>query len=356
MAGPVNIPSHSVQALVNAGAISLTILSGTAITAADEIDLTSMGVNPSDNATDVRVVFSFTAGPDDEILLPDNNSVDGNAIQVSVFNQQFKCTDQMNNRSRKVLDKAQKSDGKCVTEGVKAGGANETACVDDPNDDKTEKAEDKLIEKFGEFCATNVPPWGVNPGKCCDGGVNDGNVCLTDLACSGGACVRGACISAAAERAANATTHDLFGASVNVTDGGDIGKCQKKVTQRAGKLLVERWATFRKCKKDNFDSITSDAGLIATCLGPPQPDAKGKIAKRVTKLSDEVTKCIEKGVSPIGPSFPGACGAATDMAFASCVSQRVSCRFCEGINVADDINPPLNCDLFDNGAADASCP
>ncbi len=356
MAAAVNIPSHSVQALINAGALALTTVSGTAIVAADEIDLMAMGVNPSDNATDVRVVFSFTAGPDDEILLPDNNGVDGNAIQVSVFNQQFKCVDKMNTYSRKVVDKAQKSDAKCVTAGVKADGADETLCVDDPNEAKTEKAEDKLLEKFDEFCAANVPPWGVNAERCCDGGANDGAVCLTDLGCPGGACVRGACISAAAEQAANTTTHDVFGAAVNVTDGDAIGNCQKKVTQKVGKLLVERWKIFRKCKKDNFDSISSSADLVTSCLGPPQPDPNLKVAKRVTKLTDEVAKCVTSGVTPVGASFPGKCSGAADLAFASCVSERVSCRFCEGINAADGINPPLNCDLFDDGAADASCP
>jgi len=201
-----------------------------------------------------------------------------------------------------------------------------------------------------------MPPWGVNPEKCCEGGANDGDACLIDAGCPGGACVRGACISGAAERAANDTAHDLFGTMVDVTDGHDIGKCQKRVAQRVGKLLVERWGVFRKCKKSNFDLISSSADLVANCLGPPQPDVKGKIAKRVTKLSSEVAKCVSKGVTPVGASFPGDCTGAADPAFASCVSQRVSCRFCLGINIAEGISPPLNCDLFDNGTADESCP
>jgi hypothetical protein len=356
MGQPINIPAHSVTAQISAGALTLATVAGTAITFVDDIDLMASGVNASDSATDLRVVFAFTAGPDDEILLPDNNSVDGDAIQVSVFNQAFKCVDQMNNSARKVLDKAQKSDANCVTDGVKNDGADQTLCVDQPNESKTEKAEAKLLSQFDEVCAVNAPPWGVNSGRCCENSSNDGAPCVVDAMCPAGTCVRGACISGAAEDAANLATHDLFGASVMVTDGGAIGKCQKKVIKRTGKLLVEHWRVFRKCKKDNFSAITDDATLITTCLGPPQPDSKGKIAKRRTKLNDDVVKCVEKGVAAVGAAFPGVCSGADNMTFGSCASERVACRFCQGINIADGINPPLNCDLFDDGVVDASCP
>ena len=355
LSGPVGIPSHSVQALVNLGGLSLAALDGPPLVAPSDIDLATSGVNAGDAATDLRVVFGFTAGPDDEILLPDNNGVDGNAIQVSVFNQQFKCVDKMNNMSRKVLDKAQKSDFKCVNGGVKAGGADVTACVDDPAEPKTEKAEAKLLEQFDSFCAPNLPPWGVNGHRCCEGGANDGGACLVDAGCPGGACVRGACISGAAERAANETTHGLFGGTVNAA-ADDVGKCQKGVINKSGKLLVERWKVFRKCKKDNFDAIFNDTDLVGTCLGPPQPDPKGKISNRVSKLSDEIEKCVDKGVSPVGPAFPGECTGAADGAIATCISQLASCRFCTAVNVADDIDPALDCDLFDDGAVNASCP
>jgi hypothetical protein len=355
MGQPINIPAHSVTASINAGAVTLATVAGTAITFVDEIDLMASGVNVGDSTTDLRFVFTFTAGPDDEILLPDNNSVDGDAIQVSVFNQAFQCVDKMNNLSRKVLDKAQKSDAKCVDFGVRFGGSDQTACVDAASEDKTVRAEAKLLEQFDAVCAASTPPWGVNAGECCENGPDDGMTCMVDPDCPGGSCVRGACISGAAERAANDATHDLFGPTVD-PGTGDVGKCQKKVIKRSGKLLAERWKVFRKCKKDNFTIINNDANLISTCLGPPQPDPRGSIFKRRTKLSDEVSKCVERGVNPVGPVFPGQCTGETNLNFATCVSERVSCRFCLAINVADDINPPLNCDQFDDGVANASCP
>jgi hypothetical protein len=166
----------------------------------------------------------------------------------------------MNNFSRKVLDKAQKSDAKCVASRVSMGGGDETACVDQSSEPKTEKAEAKLLSKFDELCAPNPPPWGVNAGKCCENGPNDGDSCMVDATCSAGTCVRGACISGARKTPRNQATHDLFGSTVVVTDGDATGKCQKGIIKRTGKLLVEHWRTFRKCKKDNFNSIMNDAG------------------------------------------------------------------------------------------------
>jgi hypothetical protein len=352
LAGPVDIPSHSVTASVNAGTVPLTTLTGAPLTMASSINLETSGANPSDSATDVRIVFTFTPGPDDEIRLPDNNGFDGKAIEVDVFNQSAKCVDQMNNRARRVGQLAGKNDSKCV----KKGTGDVTACVDDPAEPKTDKQEQKLIEKFADTCAP-VPAWGVNGSSCCEGGANDGAPCLNPTACTPGTCTAGACISAAAEAGAGAITHDLFGAAVNVSSDRDTAKCQAKVIQSAGKLYTGRWKAVRKCKKDNFLLIASDADLISVCLGPPQTDAKNFISSALGKLIGAVqSKCVGNGVSPVGGAFPGVCTAAADVDFAGCVDRRVACRFCQAINVADAIVPPLDCDLFDDGGSNASCP
>jgi hypothetical protein len=44
-----------------------------------------------------------------------------------------------------------------------------------------------------------------------------------------------------------------------------------------------------------------------------------------------------------------------DDAFDDCVGQRAACTFCRGVNRADAIVPPADCDLFDDGATNASC-
>jgi hypothetical protein len=176
------------------------------------------------------------------------------------------------------------------------------------------------------------------------------------LPCAGGGtCTDGLCISAAAEGGINELAHELFGATV--TAGADAEqKCQQIVLKFAGKLFTERWKILRLCKRDGFAGILDDADLVTSCLGPPQPDPKGKIGKRQEKLGVKIAKlCVGKGVTPVGGAFPGACAAVADDAFDECVGQRVACRFCRAINRADAIVPPADCDAFDDGTTNASC-
>jgi len=357
MGGAVNVTSHSVEARRYSGAILITTLAGTPSVAAENFSLSSSGADAGVDVTDMRVVYSFTLAPGDEIRLPDNNDTDGDAIQVSLFNQQKKCVDKMNILAHKLVNAAQKSDAKCVYTGLHAGGADATVCVDDTEELKTAKAETKFLDGYASFCADSLPPWGVNGDKCCEGGANDGASCLVDAGCPAGACLRGACASSAAELAANDLTHDLFGVSVVVTDGSSIGKCQHDIIKRAGKLIVERWKVFRNCKKDNFELILNDANLVTGCLGSPQPDPKSKISKLQTKLATGIDKqCIDRGVTPVGPAFPGECTGSSDGTIAACIGERASCRFCLAVNVADAISPAVDCDLFDDATPNLSCP
>lgn len=279
------------------------------------------------DAVSSHIVLSFDAGPGDGIFV---GTAEG--IIANVFNQADKCIDKMNNTARLIIRRGGKGDVKCVKKTAGAGGGSAAACIDNPAD--TFKAEAKLLYIFGLQCDP-VPAWGVNGGTC--------------------TAVPGDCISGAAAQAANQVTHDILGAAAVV--GIDaIGACQYKFVQSAAKVLDNRWRSLRKCKKDNIDSIADDASLVATCLGPPQPDPDGKIARSETKLDGIVSACIAGGVTPIGASFGGSCTGAADGAFAGCVEDRIRCRFCLAVNVADDIAPPLDCDLFDDGSANSSCP
>jgi hypothetical protein len=300
----------------------------------------------------MTLVLSFTAGPQDEFLVPTDDGFDGTSIQFEIFNQEQQCVDKMNNDARIVADRAWKADVKCV----RLGDASDvTACVDEPQESKTEKKVDKLVQHFAQFCDV-VPAWGVNGLACCDGGTSDGALCSVALPCAGGGvCAEGLCIGAAAEDGINGLAHELFGLTVGA--GADAQQtCQQTILKFAGKLFTERWKVFRLCKRDGFAGILDDPDLVTTCLGPPQPDPKGKIGKRQEKLALKVEKlCVGKGITPVGGSFPGACTAAADDAFADCIGQRVVCTFCRAINRADAIVPPADCDVFDDGEANASC-
>lgn len=352
LAGLVDVPSHSVQGRVNGGAVLIGEITGTPIAAATVVGLEASAVDAASQAPNTTLLLSFTAGPQDEFLVPTDDGFDGTSIQFEIFNQEQRCVDKMNNDARIVADRAAKADFKCVKTG---DSSDVTTCVDDPQETTTEKKVDKLVQHYAQFCDV-VPAWGVNRLSCCDGGTTDGAVCEIALPCAGGGtCTEGLCIAAAAEDGINELTHDLFGATVNALADAPQ-RCQQTVLKFATKLFTERWKTFRICKRDGFAGILDDPDLVATCLGPPQPDPKGKIATRLQKLGEKVQKlCVDKGVTPVGTVFPGACTAAADGVFDDCVGQRVACRFCRAINRADAIVPPADCDTFDDGAANASC-
>jgi len=353
LSGVVDVPSHSVAGRVNAGAVTLGTVTGAPIAMPDGVALESSAVDPVNGAADMTLLFSFTAGPQDEFLVPSDEGFDGTSIQFDVYNQEQRCVEKMNNDARVVSDQSTKSDFKCIKT---FESADATACVDDPAETKTQKKEDKLVNDFADLCSP-VPAWGVNRLACCDGGTTPGAPCGSALPCAGGgACTPGLCIAAAAEEGINVLAHDLFGASVAV-QAADQQKCQWTVMKFAGKLFAERWRVVRFCKRDSFAAILNDADLVTTCLGPPQPDPKDKITKRQTMLADKIQKlCIDKGVTPVGASFPGVCTAVADDTFDDCVAQRVACRFCRSLNRADAIAPPLDCDTFDDGVGNASCP
>jgi hypothetical protein len=241
-----------------------------------------------------------------------------------------RCVQRINNDARKVLDARAKANRRCLR--LYAGTSAE-ACIAAP-DAKTDAKKAKLASTFTSRCSASPPSFGL---------------------ASGGAVA----IAAAAQRAANDIVHDLLGGSAGVGTG-DEGRCQDKVVQRAGQLAVAHWRTFRACKSRGLSGFADATELAAACLGGPhgpQPDPQGTVSTRVAKLGLAVqSKCVAKGLSPLGAVFTGSCSAAADADFTDCVRHRIACRFCEAVQAADGLPAAaLDCDLFDNGAADASC-
>jgi len=311
------------------------------------------GVDPTADATTMRVTWSFNLGPSDRIRLPDPDATAEATMFINVFNSEDRCVFIMNKKAFKVAKLAGVDDANCVKAVAKTGG-DATTCVDDQNTTKTVKAEDKLLADFPDSCSP-PPAFGTNVGTCCEGGTNDAGTCAAAPDCPGGSCIAGACISGGAEVAANALTHDLFGATV--TAGPDFtGKCQFKVLQHLGLLHSEHWKSLFKCKKENIAGLTTEVDFVSTCFGPPQPDF-ANIPKRQANLAGKIqTLCLDKGVTSLGTVFPGACAGEADPDYATCLGQRAACRFCLGAVESDDVTAPLDCDVLDDGASNASCP
>ena len=101
MGGIVDIPSNSVAVAASNGDLALTTISGPPIIAPTAIDLESTASSPAPPRAQIQVVFAFTPGPDDQILLPDNSGFDNKSIEVNVFNQSQDCVERMNNDARR---------------------------------------------------------------------------------------------------------------------------------------------------------------------------------------------------------------------------------------------------------------
>jgi hypothetical protein len=92
------------------------------------------------------------------------------------------------------------------------------------------------------------------------------------------------------------------------------------------------------------------AGYSADGLLGPQ-----SIADCATALvQGPVAKALltsDRGVA-LDQAFPG-CGVANDAALGACLDERIRCRACLLLNAADGL--ARDCDVFDDGTADASC-
>lgn len=348
----VDVPSHSVQAVAVGGTVPLGVVAGAPLASSTPFALEEHGVDPANGTSDVWLVWTFTLGPNDEMRVPFDGGFDEDSIQVNIFNNSQKCVERMNNGARRIADRSQKSDAKCV----KTSSGLATACVDAPAERKTLSAQQSLLDDFIAQC-NPVPAWGVEATSCCTGGgPNDGDPCTDSSTCGGAECRAGGCMAEIPELGMNELTHDLYGAAVAVSPESKTRKCQYSVSRAVGKLYMEHWKGLRLCKRDEFAAILNDADLKAQCL-EPEPDPKGKLQKRTAKLGAVVqSRCFNKSVTGLGSVFPGACAGEPDISMKECLAEQTACRFCRAANIVDAILPPVDCELFDDGLANGTCP
>jgi hypothetical protein len=357
--GDVEVATNLLALTVDPGAVSLAAASmpvSPAVPPAGQpatFGTTLRGVDQDTDATGMRVVWTLGLGPSDRVRLQDPLGLTDPSLFVTVFNAEDKCAFLMNKRAF-VVAKVAGADDKACLKPLAATGGDGTACVDDQTTTKTADAESKLLQTFADLC-TSPPAFATNVGTCCEGGAADGDACDEAGDCPDGACTGGACVGGAVEDAATAVTHDLFGPTVTVgTD--DVGRCQFKIVHQLGLVHAEHWKSLFKCKKENLPTLEDEAGFAATCLGPPQPDF-ARIAKREATFADKLARlCIAKGATPLSAVLPGACAGETDGDYAACLARRAACRFCEGMITAEDLAVPFDCDAFDDGSVNASCP
>jgi len=152
---------------------------------------------------------------------------------------------------------------------------------------------------------------------------------------------------------------DLFGAEpdsalVSAAEDAAAARCQSSLlgaTDRCASLALE---AFERCKADGLKRRriggTSD---LAACLDEA---LAGRLAKRCGTQGSKLAKVLGKRCAGPGTDlaalFPG-CGEAASEDLVACVAERLRCRACRAVDQADALG--ADCDLFDDGSADASC-
>jgi cysteine-rich repeat protein len=265
------------------------------------------------------------------------------AFGQTILKEQQKCINELNKNLGKVMKTQGKELDKCIKFGAsdKLGAQTIEQCTTADNKGKVEDAQAKTVSKAGQKCVPPLPSFGATDATT----VNDTAVAKEIL-----------------------LIHDVFGTDLDQstilkTDKKDAHKCQVDVSKALHKCQDTKLKVYNKCKKDGLKGktppglIISAADLETKCLmqggdpNTPQPDPDSKIQKAcVTKLAGKISsKCA--GV-PHGIAFPGACVIAPDLR--ACLDVLVECRVCLALNNADAL--ARDCDLFDDGQANDSCP
>ena len=213
-------------------------------------------------------------------------------------------------------------------------GASPTAfdeCLDGDTRGTVERARRKLEKREAEGCQVSEPP----------------ELALGDDRLAG---------SLAASAMTAALARDLFGDPAAAAASTDRrgSRCQATLLRQANRLLGSIWAEIPAAKAGALAGLRAEPAVndgelselvTETLTGSTRIDgAAAKLHKRVGNA------CAD---ADAGMAAPG-CQAASAASLGACAERSARCRACSLLLEAD---PRLlvDCDVFDDGAADASC-
>ncbi len=171
-------------------------------------------------------------------------------------------------------------------------------------------------------------------------------------------------VSGAAASQPRAILRDVFGPNldqivINKNAEKAATSCQSAVVKGSAKLYDTLWSVARKSAQGALagksgpaaSSGTQLEAALLTALG-----ADGKITKSAQALTDAMTNACGATAVALPFLFRGKCMASpstTAAQLASCAVTSTRCRACRALNGATGL--ALDCDTFDDAAANASC-
>ena len=170
-----------------------------------------------------------------------------------------------------------------------------------------------------------------------------------------------ATVNAAAAAAPLELLHDVLGNPLDAAlaakaSDAASARCQGKVSAQLARCQAARVKEFDRCKEAGLrDGSVKSTATLAACL---EADPKGKLAAQCAANGGALAAKILPKVCPapdvdLAAAFPG-CAPADAPALAACAERAGRCRACTSLGAADAL--AADCDAFDDGAANASCP
>jgi glucose/arabinose dehydrogenase len=277
---------------------------------------------------------SFGEGPDGELYVMDlARGIFRIDLTAALSNADRKCILGLNDQFAKIAKKRAAQLAKCLANGA-AGKLTGTieACVA-AADAKVDKAVAKATAFAADKCAL-VPPFGPTDATA-----------VADGAKAGEAALQHAVLGADLDLAIVLRSADM-----------DAATCQGKVVAQLSRCHARRVKEFDRCKEAGLrDGSVKSAATLADCL---DADPNGKVAASCDDATGGLaTKVVPKACTAkavnLATAFPG-CAEADGALFAACAERAGRCAACSALSQADALG--ADCDDYDDGAANASCP
>lgn len=248
---------------------------------------------------------------------------------------------------------------------VKTQGKVSGGCLKDAADGKLEKLGTPPQAQTAQGCLTNDVKGAVAKAI---GAVatKESKLCLADPAAqtpnyafTGASATGIAGTAAGLELVTKLFGNDLDGALASVTTDPSGVLCQREIHKRTQGLLDALWKLALAAKKSALSgsSTTSPADdvveLRLAIIGSLDADTTQKLAKTVALLGRKANdRCTNLALTSL---FPGSCGSASTLEeFSGCAAAAARCAFCTSLGAMDGME--IDCDSFDDGAVNASCP
>ena len=252
---------------------------------------------------------------------------------------------------------------RCVNEMNKGGaalaklqGATSLACL--------KNAAKGLVTKLGnpataQSCLTNDPVGKVG-GAAAKLAAKEPSMCAPVPAFGS---VPAATIATAAIATSTSLMESLFGPDLDAAlipaASDPVGaKCQEEVAKRSHAAMDALWKLTLKQKKAvllgaKVLSATDAESLGVKLVDYLASDPGGAVTRTFAALdAGAARRC--SAVANLAAAFPGAACAPADLpALGACAERAARCEFCLALAAFDGL--ALDCDAFDNGAADVSC-